>query len=53
MVQVDPSHISVLVSGEIEVFPPKLKELAPGQEWPVDFGKLTQAKRAKCGKSYD
>mgnify|MGYP000999899472 FL=1 len=34
-------------------FPPKLKELTPGQEWPVDFGKLTQAKRAKCGKSYD
>jgi endonuclease G len=24
-------------------------ELPPGAEWPVDFGKLTQAKRAKCG----
>lgn len=34
-------------------FPPKHKELAPGQEWSVDFGKLTQAKRAKCGKSDD
>jgi endonuclease G len=34
-------------------FPIKHKELAPGQEWPVDFGKLTQAKRAKCGKSDD
>ena len=26
-------------------------ELAPGTEWKVDFGKLTNAKRAKCGKS--
>jgi endonuclease G len=34
-------------------FPQNAKELAPGQEWPVDFGKLTQAKRAKCGKSDD
>ena len=24
-------------------------ELQPGTEWPVDFGKLTQAKRQKCG----
>ena len=24
-------------------------ELQPGKEWPVDFGKLTQAKRARCG----
>jgi endonuclease G len=30
-------------------FPPNAKELAPGQEWPVDFGALTKAKRAKCG----
>ena len=30
-------------------FPANAKELAPGAEWPVDFGKLTQAKRAKCG----
>jgi endonuclease G, mitochondrial len=30
-------------------FPANAKELAPGQEWPVDFGKLTNAKRAKCG----
>ena len=30
-------------------FPPTVKELNPGQEWPVDFGKLTNAKRAKCG----
>jgi len=30
-------------------FPANAKELQPGQEWPVDFGKLTNAKRAKCG----
>jgi hypothetical protein len=30
-------------------FPAKAVELNPGQEWPVDFGKLTQAKRTKCG----
>jgi len=30
-------------------FPAKAKELATGQEWPVDFGALTKAKRAKCG----
>jgi hypothetical protein len=32
-------------------FPPTAKELNPGSEWAVDFGKLTQAKRAKCGRS--
>ena len=32
-------------------FPPNAKELAPGQEWPVNFGALTKAKRAKCGAS--
>ena len=31
------------------IFPRGAKELAPGNEWPVDFGKLTQAKRQKCG----
>ena len=30
-------------------FPQGAKELNPGQEWPVNFGQLTQAKRAKCG----
>jgi endonuclease G len=30
-------------------FPANAKELAPGQEWPVNFGALTNAKRAKCG----
>ena len=33
-------------------FPVGAIELAPGQEWPVDFGALTNAKRAKC-KSAD
>lgn len=30
-------------------YPQGAKELAPGQEWAVDFGALTKAKRAKCG----
>jgi len=30
-------------------FPKGAIELAPGQEWPVNFGALTNAKRAKCG----
>lgn len=30
-------------------FPANAKELAPGTEWPVNFGALTNAKRAKCG----
>jgi endonuclease G len=34
-------------------FPVGAVELQPGQEWPVDFGALTNAKRAKCGKSAD
>jgi len=32
-------------------FPPNAKEVQPGAEWPVDFGALTKAKRAKCGGS--
>jgi endonuclease G len=32
-------------------FPPTAKEVAPGQEWPVDYGALTNAKRAKCGRA--
>ena len=34
-------------------FPANAKEVQPGQEWPVDYGALTNAKRAKCGKSDD
>ena len=32
-------------------FPLVYKELEVGKEWAVDFGKLTQAKRDKCGAS--
>lgn len=32
-------------------FPPGAAEVQPGQEWPVDFGALTNAKRAKCGRN--
>ncbi len=32
-------------------FPANAVELNPGQEWPVNFGALTNAKRAKCGAS--
>jgi endonuclease G len=32
-------------------FPAGVVELQPGQEWPVDFGALTNAKRAKCGRA--
>jgi hypothetical protein len=32
-------------------FPANAKELAPGQEWLVNYGALTNAKRAKCGKA--
>jgi endonuclease G len=34
-------------------FPANARELQPGQEWPVDYGALTNAKRAKCGKAAD
>jgi endonuclease G len=34
-------------------FPANAKELQPGAEWPVNYGALTNAKRAKCGKSAD
>jgi endonuclease G, mitochondrial len=30
-------------------FPANAREIAPGAEWPVNFGALTNAKRAKCG----
>jgi endonuclease G len=30
-------------------FPQGAIELAPGKEWPVNFGALTNAKRTKCG----
>jgi endonuclease G len=30
-------------------FPLVASELQPGKEWPIDFGKLTAAKKTKCG----
>jgi endonuclease G len=36
-------------AGVTYAFPAGSKEIAPGAEWPVDYGKLTNAKRAKCG----
>jgi endonuclease G len=30
-------------------YPANAKEIAPGKEWPVNYGDLTKAKRAKCG----
>ena len=38
-------------SGITFKYPANAKELQPGQEWPVDFGALTNAKRAKCGRA--
>ena len=32
-------------------FPPNAKEVTPGQEWPVDYGALTNAKRTRCGRA--
>ena len=34
-------------------YPQGAREVSPGAEWPVNFGALTNAKRAKCGKSDD
>ena len=38
-----------LISGVKYAFPANAKEVQPGQEWAVNFGDLTKAKRAKCG----
>lgn len=32
-------------------FPANAQEVAPGREWPVDYGALTNAKRARCGRA--
>jgi len=34
-------------------FPEGAVELQPGQEWPVNFGALTNAKRTRCGRAED
>lgn len=39
------------VAGVKYAFPANAKELAVGAEWPVNFGALTNSKRAKCGAS--
>ena len=39
------------MSGVQFAFPQGAIELQPGKEWLVDFGKLTVAKRTKCGAS--
>lgn len=38
-------------AGVTFAFPTGAVELPVGQEWPVDFGALTNSKRAKCGKA--
>jgi endonuclease G len=40
-----------ITAGVKFAYPAGTRELQPGQEWPVDFGALTNAKRAKCGKN--
>jgi len=40
-----------ITAGVKFAYPAGAKEVQPGQEWPVDFGKLTQAKRNKCGRN--
>jgi endonuclease G len=39
------------IAGVDYKFPVGAIELQPGQEWPVNFGALTNAKRAKCGQA--
>ncbi len=34
-------------------FPKNATEVQPGKEWPVDYGALTNAKRAKCKNNTD
>lgn len=40
-------------SGVTIKLPSNAKEVPVGKEWAVDFGKLTQMKRDKCGKNAD
>jgi len=42
----------IMADGGVQfAFPANAKELPVGQEWPVDFGALTKAKKAKCGNN--
>jgi len=38
-------------AGVTYAYPQGAVEVQPGKEWPVDFGALTNTKRAKCGKA--
>ena len=40
-----------ITAGVKFAYPAGARELQPGQEWPVDYGALTNAKRAKCGRN--
>jgi len=40
-----------ITAGVKFAYPAGARELQPGQEWPVDFGALTNAKRARCGRN--
>jgi endonuclease G len=43
---------TIMTAAQVKyAFPQGGTELAPGKEWPVDFGALTNAKRTKCGAS--
>jgi len=44
-----PIAVIEQLAGVKYAFPAGAVELQPGQEWPVNFGDLTKAKRAKCG----
>lgn len=39
------------IAGVQYKFPANARELAPGQEWPVDYGALTNTKRSRCGRA--
>jgi hypothetical protein len=52
----NPTSFSQVEIAQIEqeagvkfAFPSGAREIQSGQEWPIDFAKLTQAKRQKCG----
>jgi hypothetical protein len=40
-------------AGVTYAFPKNATEVQPGKEWPVDYGALTNAKRAKCKNKAD
>lgn len=48
-----PLNTIMQQSGVKFMLPAGAIELQPGKEWQVDYGALTKAKRAKCGKADD